>query len=685
MIALRKGSVMVEIPSARAVSRVSPGLAPVATRGPAPTRGVAELGRAIQGAGNALDDINMQNLSREADAQAKEIDAGVSDEIRDMLYNPQTGFTNLGGQNAVGSRQSVLDRLDGLASSSLSGLSPAVQDRLRSSLSSRIERAKSQVDRYTSGERDTWLTEASNARKLGALQDALVDFDRTPQSLFQIEAELRDQSEREGWSAEKLEYEITTGKSAVYASQIERVAATSPVTAMEYLVENRDSMLATDVARLEASLQPQVKEYLGRQLGREAFTNTTMQAGDALVSLEEAIGFKLPINSAYRSSEENARVGGAEKSPHMSGKAFDVDVSNMSEAERKALIVKARNAGFSGIGVYDNALHFDVAGDRSWGPSFRNASLPAWARSVVATPIGGSIGLRSLVDEGDPAIRAAAMSEFKLMDGIEKSEEQAVRAAAEQQAFALIESGQSVSDIPYEARAALGISAMSSLRTYEAKTRTGTASTDPAIYMMLRTLQNEDPEMFRSRNILAYADALSLTDMKMFIDQQRPGTPEPVAVSTLMTVARKQMVAGGLNPNAKPGTDAAKLVAQYQTDMVKWQDGFIAENGRQPSQIEIDRQATDLLLPVVINRPGFMSGVQRKDESSLLEGFDNSVVAGEFETELRSVDGIITVDGAELPANVVAEIIDSLITDGDTVSTEAIVDRFLGLRAEYEG
>lgn len=98
----------------------------------------------------------------------------------------------------------------------------------------------------------------------------------------------------------------------------------------------------------------------------------------------------LKVNSAYRSPEHNKRVGGAKHSQHTHGNAFDVDVSGVSRAERLALIEQARASGFKGIGVYDNALHFDVGPDRAWGSDYTRNSLPEWAGGAVSSPVVAS-------------------------------------------------------------------------------------------------------------------------------------------------------------------------------------------------------------------------------------------------------------------------------------------------------
>jgi hypothetical protein len=126
--------------------------------------------------------------------------------------------------------------------------------------------------------------------------------------------------------------------------------------------------------------------------GFDAFTNGMRgiqpNAQSALERLQGVVG-PLEITSGYRDPEHNAAVGGAKGSEHIHGNAFDVSTRGMSDEERTALIAKARAAGFKGIGVYDNSLHFDVGADRAWGPDYHRGSLPEWAAGAVSSPVGG--------------------------------------------------------------------------------------------------------------------------------------------------------------------------------------------------------------------------------------------------------------------------------------------------------
>lgn len=119
-------------------------------------------------------------------------------------------------------------------------------------------------------------------------------------------------------------------------------------------------------------------------------TNMSPAANQAWERLLQSYGVDLNgrINSAYRDPEHNAKVGGAKKSQHIHGNAFDVNVADLDRPERLKMIEAARAAGFQGIGVYNNALHFDVGGNRAWGSDYTSKSLPDWAASAVGAPVG---------------------------------------------------------------------------------------------------------------------------------------------------------------------------------------------------------------------------------------------------------------------------------------------------------
>lgn len=100
--------------------------------------------------------------------------------------------------------------------------------------------------------------------------------------------------------------------------------------------------------------------------------------------LQGALGRTFKINSGYRDPEHNERVGGAKNSQHIHRNAIDIDVRDLSHADRVKVIEQASALGFQGIGVYKNAIHLDMGRRRTWGPSFGRGSVPGWAEDAVS-------------------------------------------------------------------------------------------------------------------------------------------------------------------------------------------------------------------------------------------------------------------------------------------------------------
>lgn len=113
----------------------------------------------------------------------------------------------------------------------------------------------------------------------------------------------------------------------------------------------------------------------------EGHPGVSASAQAALDALRKGwTGQSFDIVSDYRDPAENQRVGGAKGSQHLGGNAFDINTAGWSPEDKLALATQAYNSGFRGFGFYDNNLHFDVGGQRAWGPSYHQDSIPDWAR-----------------------------------------------------------------------------------------------------------------------------------------------------------------------------------------------------------------------------------------------------------------------------------------------------------------
>jgi Uncharacterized protein conserved in bacteria len=77
-----------------------------------------------------------------------------------------------------------------------------------------------------------------------------------------------------------------------------------------------------------------------------------------LDQLRERIGVPLKINSGYRSTQHNAKVGGVDSSSHTLGWAADIHAD--TDELRARIILEASALGIKRIGIAKTFVHLDV-------------------------------------------------------------------------------------------------------------------------------------------------------------------------------------------------------------------------------------------------------------------------------------------------------------------------------------
>lgn len=90
--------------------------------------------------------------------------------------------------------------------------------------------------------------------------------------------------------------------------------------------------------------------------GQQVFDKMDKDFLERLDRVRHYCGFPFKINSSYRSSEYNKKIGGVDKSTHTYGLAVDV---HCTDGVRRARLVKvALEFGLS-VGVYKTFIHLD--------------------------------------------------------------------------------------------------------------------------------------------------------------------------------------------------------------------------------------------------------------------------------------------------------------------------------------
>ena len=93
------------------------------------------------------------------------------------------------------------------------------------------------------------------------------------------------------------------------------------------------------------------------------FDGVHPKALKALDALRERSGRRWTVTSAKRPKKLNIKVGGASKSMHLSGRAFDLRVPHWA---RERFYEDAKAAGFKGFGWGEGQVHVDIRGRSEW-------------------------------------------------------------------------------------------------------------------------------------------------------------------------------------------------------------------------------------------------------------------------------------------------------------------------------
>ena len=110
---------------------------------------------------------------------------------------------------------------------------------------------------------------------------------------------------------------------------------------------------------------------------------------DGLEEMRRRLDKPIIITSAYRSKSHNRKVGGARRSQHLKGMAFDISMQNQNPFMFEAI---ARACGFTGFGFYPkkNFMHIDMGRAREWGkrwthtePEFSVETVPLMKKPAI--------------------------------------------------------------------------------------------------------------------------------------------------------------------------------------------------------------------------------------------------------------------------------------------------------------
>ncbi len=93
-----------------------------------------------------------------------------------------------------------------------------------------------------------------------------------------------------------------------------------------------------------------------------------VKVANQLQTLRDYIGKPIQVNSAWRSEEYNASIGGVKNSQHIMGRAADIVIKGMTPIEVSKTIEELISKGDmlqGGLGIYSSFVHYDIRGTKA--------------------------------------------------------------------------------------------------------------------------------------------------------------------------------------------------------------------------------------------------------------------------------------------------------------------------------
>ena len=473
-------------------------------------RGLQDFGQGVQRLGAAGLEIATEEAIRENEAAAVAADAEAADAIRGILFDPETGFLNAQGRNAI-DRYAATEQQIGEAMERIGAGLPTDRSRelFMAQATRRAQRAMEGAQRHVSTQRAAYEAAASEARIHSSRQDAFAAFadDETIQvSIATIQAEIRQRAEREGWHQDTTVAVLDEQESAVHAGVIaRRLDNNQTQSALAYLERHRNGMTGTDLAALDGMVTA-AREQRSLITEFESIWAGTWNPG-------QQAGLTAGPPDLRASVPREAAATGASRMPPL-------------RADGSAPAAPVQPAETRSLGV-DGALPDDLWPELV--PEIPEApERPAELPEAPVPPAPPSLAERytaaaeTILQITDPERRRQLFGMLEVRYARLATAEQLQREEAQQEAMERVLAGTRVVDLPPSLLNRLPFGSHQQLMGLERRLATSNIVTDNAAYGELSSIWIKDPVRFAQIPIAErYADRLSPDHVRYFIDAQR--------------------------------------------------------------------------------------------------------------------------------------------------------------------
>ena len=537
----------------------------------------AGVGASLQEVGQGLANVASALDYRDALTARADSDAAYNaymQERMQLLRDPDSGYLNQTGGNAVGGRDSLDERMRAARDKIEQGMSPRALREFKSRADGVDLEAQTQAINHESGQLRAYKNSSAQAAVNASLREAEMlynDREASDKFLNDAIAQTRQNAALNGWPAEQTENEILRLKSATVQAQATNLAYEDPILADQFLDDNKDRMSLSDYNTTKSKLKPIVVDRKARMavddrmgfLGRAAVPGATEALSNAakLVTLagstigmnerdqRDAImsyladgGVNLdPATTAWCAAFVNGTLGqaGFKGTGSLAARSFaNWGVEVTGEPAVGDIVVMSRGSDQSKghVGFYagkdENGRPLILGGNQG-----DSVSIAAMDENTIITvrrapsqqdQPGTSGSVAGMLDElmaiEDPDVREASLTVFKqrmaMRDYVQGKEQEEMA----NDAWTEIVNGTDPNDLPYDVQTTLGAATMTSLISAAQRYQLGTDITDEErfheLYDMMANPDGSKRQEFLDYDLNGEMDNLSQSDLRYFKGQQ---------------------------------------------------------------------------------------------------------------------------------------------------------------------
>ncbi|XAI95353.1 lysozyme [Nostoc phage Nsp-JY18] len=287
----------------------------------------ASIGRAVQAVGVGIGKLADARVARDnlmADNDARVAQNGFIEEARRLRYDPNTGYMNQTGGNALGRRASFESELDKVRAKYASGLSPQARRLFEQNTDSFVQSVREQAIRHDSEQLRTYTNSTAEATANTYLNEALLTYNNPQlfgENVNKAVAELERIGVLNGQSPEARAVAREKLISGAYAGAALRMAdegVGGATRAKQFIDENADLFTAEDRANLDKAIRPLVVQDSARIWVNEGAGVTPRPSevysggvADGMSYTERAVATSALLNDPY-ARETRRRESGNE-------------------------------------------------------------------------------------------------------------------------------------------------------------------------------------------------------------------------------------------------------------------------------------------------------------------------------------------------------------------------------------